>query len=77
MKVVTIFNNNFDKATDEELAKIKMKHNEVIEVDDPLKIVRKIYKKTNLNIFIKRNQDVLFKDHVVIFVTMYPRFGQM
>jgi len=76
MKVVQIINNNFDRATDEELAKIKMRHKDVIEVDDPLKVVRKIYNKTNLNVLIKRNHNEKWKNHVTIFVTMYDRFSQ-
>lgn len=69
MKTIQIFNYNFDTPTDEELKKTKWKHGEIFD-GDPLKVVRELYKKTNLNIAIHG------RDNITIFVTMHPRFSQ-
>ena len=72
MKTITIFNYNFDDTTNEELKKTKWKHGDVIE-DDVMKVVNKLYKKTNLNIMVKRGKDER-ENHVTLFVTMYSSF---
>jgi hypothetical protein len=74
MKRITIFNYNFDRATDEEIKKLKWKHNVPFE-GDAMKVVKKIYEKTNLNIFIQRYRGDN-EGKVTIFVTMNNRFGQ-
>ena len=67
--MIQIFNYNFDEATDEELAKTKWKHGDMID-GDPIKVVRELYKKTKLNIAVHG------RTNITIFVTMYPRFSQ-
>jgi len=67
---VTIFNYNLDKPTDKELEKVNLKHQQIL-FDDVLKIVKKLYKKTDLNIMIRR-----FEDNAIIYVTMYNTFSQ-
>ena len=75
MKTITIFNYNFDEKTKREIEKLKWEHNVPFE-GKVLDVVKEIYKKTDLNIFIQRGRSEEYKKYVTIFVTMYGRFGQ-
>jgi len=73
-KIITIFNYNGDRVTDEELQKINWYHKMQSE-SELLDIVRILYEKTNLNIQIVRHTGE-HENHVTVFVTMYSRFTQ-